>query len=280
MHFMRIFVDSADIQQIRESFSWGIVDGLTTNPSLIKQAFEKYGGTAEAPTMEDYVKRICETAGEHPVSLEVIGPSEKDMTSQGHFLFETFNSVAGNVVIKIPVCPNLSPGAEGAYDGLKAIKSLATAGIPVNTTLVFTVEQALLAAKAGAAYVSPFAGRIDDLLRKELGMDFGKTDYFPAEGMRESDGKLKITDNGTYSGVHLVDEIVRAFEIQDISCLVLAASLRNPRQVRECALAGAQVSTIPFGVIQEMVDHRKTIEGMQAFLNDVVPEYRDLFASG
>ena len=273
---MKIFVDSADIQQIREAFSWGIVDGITTNPSLIKKAYEKYGGGSEAPTMQDYIKRICEAAGAHPVSLEVIGPAEEDMTAQGRFLFETFNPVAGNVVVKIPVCPNLELGGDGAYDGLKSIKDLASSGVPINTTLIFTPEQALLAAKAGAAYVSPFAGRIDDMLRKDSGAEFGKEEYFPAEGLRDPSGRPGINDNGVRSGVHLVSDIVWLFEQQDIPCKVLAASLRNPRQVRECARAGAQVSTIPFGVIRDMVEHKKTVEGMKAFMDDVVPEYRAL----
>ena len=274
---MKIFIDSADIDQIRQAFSWGIVDGITTNPSLIKKAFEKHGGGPEAPTMEDYVKRICEAAGDHPVSLEVIGPGREEMERQGRFLYETFNPVAGNVVVKIPVNPNLELGGSDGYAGLQAIAALAQDRIPVNTTLVFSPEQALLAAKAGAAYVSPFAGRIDDLLRKRRGMTFQKTDYFPAEGLRDEEGHLLITDNGIRSGVHLVDAIVRTFEMQEVECLVLAASLRNPRQVRECALCGAQVSTIPFDVIRGMVEHEKTVEGMKAFLADVVPEYRALF---
>lgn len=276
---MKIFIDSADIDQIQEAFSWGIVDGITTNPSLIKKAYEKVKASGENLAMHDYICRILETAGDTPVSLEVIGTSEKDMTAEGRFLYETFNKVASNVVVKIPVNPSLETGSDTRYDGLKSIRTLSNAGIPVNCTLIFTAEQAWAASKAGAAFVSPFAGRIDDLLRKNMGGEFNKTDYFPKEGLRDSDGKLRIDDNGVHSGVHLVEQCADIFRTFDLDCEVLAASLRNPRQVRECALAGADVATIPFDVIRDMVDHQKTVEGMNAFCADVVPEYRALFDS-
>jgi len=276
---MKIFIDSADIDQIQEAFSWGIVDGITTNPSLIKQAFEKAQASGEKTSMHDYICRILENAGDTPVSLEVIGTGENEMTSEGRFLYETFNKVANNVVVKIPVNPSLEAGSETRYDGLKAIKTLSQAGIPINCTLIFTPEQAWAAAKAGAAFVSPFAGRIDDLLRKNLGDPFDKTEYFPAEGLLNADGSTRIDDNGICSGVQLVEQCVDIFQTFDLDCEVLAASLRNPRQVRECALVGADVATIPFGVIRDMVDHNKTVEGMNAFCADVVPEYRELFNS-
>lgn len=273
---MKIFIDSADIAQIQEAFAWGIVDGITTNPSLIKKAAEKLKGAGEPVSMDGYIRRILETAGDAPVSLEVIGTTEHAMSTQGLWLYETYNKVAGNVVVKIPVNPNLSLGGDLRYDGLKAIRTLAEAGIPVNTTLVFTPEQALLAAKAGAAYVSPFAGRIDDYLRKKLDIKGGRDAYYPREGQRDEHDRLRVEDNGIQSGVHLIEEIVKLFRVHDLECEVLAASLRNPRQVRECALAGADVSTVPFEVIREMIEHPKTAEGMVAFTNDIVPEYRDL----
>ena len=274
---MKIFIDSADIAQVQEAFSWGIVNGITTNPSLIKSAYAAVQASGEVLSMHDYICRILETAGDTPVSLEVIGTTEREMTAEGRFLYETFNKVAGNVVVKIPVNPSLGAETSTRYDGLKSIKTLSQAGIPINCTLIFTAEQAWAAAKAGATYVSPFAGRIDDLLRKNAGLDFDKTDYFPMHGMRDSEGNLRIEDNGVYSGVHLVEQCVDIFQTYDLDCEVLAASLRNPRQVRECALVGADVSTIPFPVIRDMVDHSKTVEGMNAFCADVVPEYRELF---
>lgn len=274
---MKIFIDSADIDQIQEAFSWGICDGITTNPSLIKQAYQKVQASGEDLSMHDYICRILETAGDTPVSLEVIGTSEAEMTSEGRYLYDTFNKVANNVVVKIPVNPSLEAGSDARYDGLKSIRTLSQAGIPINCTLIFTPEQAWAAAKAGATFVSPFAGRIDDLLRKNLGDPFDKTDYFPAEGLRNADGSPRIDDNGICSGVELVEQCVDIFQTFDLDCEVLAASLRNPRQVRECALAGADVATIPFGVIRDMVDHAKTVEGMNAFCADVVPEYREMF---
>lgn len=272
---MKIFIDSADIDQIREAYSWGIVDGITTNPSLIKKAVEKMKAKGEKTSIEDYIKRILETAGDTPVSLEVIGTNQKDMTREGFFLWEKFNPVAENVVVKVPVNTSLEANSAVRYDGLKTIKTLAAEGIPINTTLIFTPEQAMLAAKAGAAYVSPFAGRVDDEMRKKSGYPGDRNSYYPLEGAKK-DG-ADAHDNGIRSGVQLVAEIVELFVAQDLDCEVLAASLRTPRQVRECALAGSDCATIPFEVIRDMVDHYKTLEGMAAFVKDVVPEYADLF---
>lgn len=272
---MKIFIDSADIDQIREAFSWGIVDGITTNPSLIKKAVEKTKAAGEKISLEDYISRVLETAGDAPVSLEVIGTTEADMTAQGRHLFRRFNPVARNVVVKIPVNPGCEPNAAQRWDGLKSIRTLASEGIPVNTTLIFTPEQAWLAAKAGASYVSPFAGRIDDDLRKKAGLSAGKFDYFPVSGV-EAGGK-PVADGGIRSGIQLVEEIVALFSNYHFECEVLAASLRHPRQVRECALAGADVATIPFEVLRELPEHHKTVEGMKAFVADVVPEYADIF---
>jgi transaldolase len=272
---MQIFIDSADIQQIREAFSWGIVDGITTNPSLIKKAVEKLKATGDGVSMADYITRILEAADSTPVSLEVIGTTEREMTAQGLWLYERFNGVAGNVVVKVPVNPSTRAGDSLNWDGLKTIRTLADRGIPVNCTLIFTPEQALLAAKAGARYVSPFAGRIDDMLRARADFGGGKMDYFPAAGVASATG-VHAHDNGLSSGVQLVSECVSIFARQGLECLVLAASLRNPRQVRECALAGAQVGTVPFEVLRAMIDHDKTVEGMVAFCKDIVPEYAEL----
>lgn len=272
---MKIFIDSAELDQIREAYTWGIVDGVTTNPSLIKKAVEKLKAKGERTSIDDYIKRILETAGDTPVSLEVIGVTEAEMTKQGFFLYERFNPIAENVVVKIPVNPATEAGSAVRYDGLKSIKTLAAEGIPINTTLIFTPEQAMLAAKAGTQYVSPFAGRVDDDLRKASGFPGDRNSYFPAEGAKK-DG-VDVHDNGIHSGVELIADIVELFAAQDLDCEVLAASLRTPRQVRECALAGSDCATIPFEVIREMVDHRKTVEGMIAFVKDVVPEYADLF---
>jgi transaldolase len=272
---MKIFIDSADIDQIREAYSWGIVDGITTNPSLIKKAVEKLKSKGEKTSIDDYIRRILEAAGDTPVSLEVIGTTEKDMTREGFFLWEKFNPIAENVVVKVPVNTSLEANSPVRYDGLKTIKTLASEGIPINTTLIFTPEQAMLAAKAGAAYVSPFAGRVDDEMRKKSGHPGDRNSYFPLGGVSK-DG-VEISDNGIRSGVELVAEIVELFVAQDLDCEVLAASLRTPRQVRECALAGSDCATIPFEVIRDMVDHYKTVEGMAAFVKDVVPEYADLF---
>jgi transaldolase len=277
---MRIFIDSADIDQIKEAYAWGIVDGITTNPSLIKKAVENAKKKGDSASLETQIERILAVAGDTPVSLEVIGTTEAEMTTQGLYLFDRFNGIAGNVVVKIPVNPGLEANAKVRFDALKSIKTLADRGIPVNTTLIFTAEQAMLAAKAGARYVSPFAGRIDDDLRAKFGLPGGKTDYFPILGKKVAQGGDEdgfAHDGGTRSGVQLIEDCVQVFANYGFDCEVLAASLRNPRQVRECALAGADVATIPFDVLQLMLEHHKTVEGMKAFVADIVPEYADLF---
>ncbi|MBN1531966.1 MAG: transaldolase [Spirochaetes bacterium] len=268
---MKIFIDSADLDEIAQAFDWGVCDGVTTNPSLMKKAVDRRAGKGEKLDLRDYIARILTIAKGTPVSLEVTEFSAQGMAAQGIRIYELFNPVAENVVIKIPVSPAFKDGDPTHFDGLKAVRDLSGRGIPVNCTLIFTPEQALLAAKAGAAYVSPFAGRIDDLLRSTAGIVFEKSDYYPADGM-EGDGE-PIEDNGIVSGIDLVEQCVDVLDIHGFDAEVIAASLRNPRQAREAALAGSQIATLPFGVIRDMLKHQKTYEGMELFTRDIVPEY-------
>ncbi len=258
---MEIFLDTAILDELKAGFATGVVDGITTNPSLMRKAAAAMG---KGMTVGRYIGEILRIAGRHPVSLEVAGGTAEEMYAQGKALYARFAKKANHVVIKIPVNPTVKEDLD--LEGLKAVRKLAKEKIPVNVTLVFTPEQALLAAKAGAAYVSPFAGRIDDLIRKREGKGFGKSDYFPAEG-------AGADDNGIVSGIDLVAQIVAVFRNYGIKAKVLAASLRNARQVREAALAGADIATVPFAVLQEMLRHEKTREGMAAFTKDLVPEY-------
>jgi len=298
---MKIFIDTAELNEIREAISWGIVDGVTTNPSLIKKAVDKRDGEI---SMEDYIKEIVKISP-GPVSLEVIGRTSEEMIREGRLLYKKF-SPFGEVAIKIPINPSMNDEEGLDFEGLKAIKQLSTDGIPVNVTLIMTPEQALLAAKAGAAYASPFAGRIDDFIRTNLGMkrgeDFQKGDYFNYELLckarerkleeamkgagsireiyesRDIDSLLKQgQDNGVYSGVDLVARILRIYRAYGFKTEVIAASIRNPRQVREVAELGVHIATIPFDVLKGMVIHYKTMEGMRGFMGDVVPQYRKLF---
>lgn len=264
---MRIFIDSSDPAEIEKAYSWGIADGVTTNPSLVKKAMQKSTGQK----LDNVLKKILRIAKGTPVSLEVTGTSAEVMIAQGKKLFKRYNPIAKNVYIKIPVSTALND-TQDQFEGLIAIKQLSKLGIPINCTLIFTPEQALLAAKAGANFVSPFAGRIDDLIRKQNKIKFQKTDYFPAEGTQK--GKKLLEDNGIVSGIDLVNQCVQI--LQDYDTEVLAASLRNPRQVREAALVGADIATLPFEVIQDMLKHSKTFEGMKNFIKDTVPEYRKL----
>lgn len=268
---MKIFIDTAKLSEIREAISWGIVHGVTTNPSLIKQAMSEIGGNIK---MEDYIREILKVAGkDRDVSLEVIATTEGEMYEQAKKLHKKFSGLFDNVAIKIPVNPTTEPGKIPSldFDGLKVTKRLSGEGIKVNLTLIMTPEQAMLGAIAGARYVSPFAGRIDDDLRKKAGAEFKKDEYYEAAGREGFD------DNGIVSGVDLVEKTIQIFKKYNFKTEIIAASLRNARQVREIALAGAHISTIPFEVLKKMVSHRKTLEGMQKFIDDIVPEYKNLF---
>ncbi len=271
---MKIFIDSADLDEIAQAYKWGVVDGVTTNPSLLKKAVDKRIASGEKLDLKSYINKILTTAGGTPVSLEVTELRAEDMIEQGVRIYKMFNPVANNVNIKIPVNPAFKDKDNNHFDGIEAVRKLTDEGIPVNCTLIFTPEQALLAAKAGAKFLSPFAGRIDDYLRKMLGWKFDKSDYYPEAGV-ENEGKT-AEDNGIVSGIDLVSQCVDIIESYGFESEVLAASLRNPRQVREAALAGAHISTLPFKVIQGMLKHHKTYEGMEAFTADIVKEYAEL----
>ncbi|MBN1917077.1 MAG: transaldolase [Verrucomicrobia bacterium] len=278
---MKIFVDTAEIAEVEQANSWGILDGVTTNPSLLKKAAATQAKVGGPLDIEAYLERIITTAGPgKPVSLEVIGTTYGAMRDEALRLYERFNPVAENVVIKVPVNPTLEPDGGDDADGLRTIAELAGQGIPVNVTLVMNRTQALLAAKAGAAYVSPFAGRIDDFLRTSIGLSFDKGDYFPAEGLPRADGSGVLDDDGVVSGVDLVAGIVHVYSTYGIESEVIAASLRNPRQVAEVAEAGADIATVPFSVLRGLLRHPKTFEGMRSFVADVVEEYRAFFDPG
>ena len=277
---MKIFVDTAEIEEIKTAVSWGIVDGVTTNPSLIKKAVDKRQGKV---TMAEYIEEIVRvTPG--PVSLEVLGGAADEMVAQGKLLYKRF-SPHGNVAIKVPVNPSLQESDGNQFDGLKATKQLSGSGIPVNVTLVMSPEQELLAAKAGASYASPFAGRIDDYIRTKMGLkmgtDFKKDSYFkayPSTEDHENENQELRQDNGVWSGVDLVARILKIYRNYGYKTEVIAASIRNPRQAREVAELGVHIATLPFDVIQGMVAHAKTFEGMRSFTSDIVPPYRDLFS--
>ena len=159
-------------------------------------------------------------------------------------------------------------------DGIRAIKELTANKIPVNCTLIFTPEQALLAAKAGAKFVSPFLGRENDFIREKNHIKFKKEDYFPFAGIKKR-GR-KVDDEGILSGVDLVKQIVDLFKKQKIKSEVLASSIRNPREFREIAIVGADIATVPFNVLKKIVDNPQTIEGLNKFMKEVPENYRKL----
>ncbi len=208
---MKFFIDTADIEEIREANRLGVLDGVTTNPSLVSKVPGKF---------EDIIKAICEEV-DGPVSAEVVSLDADGMIKEGRELAK----IHKNVVIKIPI----------VKEGLKAVKQLESEGIRVNVTLVFSPTQALLAAKAGASFVSPFIGRLDDI---------------------------------SSTGMQLVNEIVTIFNNYEIKTEVIVASIRNPMHVVEAALMGAHIATIPFKVIDQLTKHPLTDNGIESFLAD------------
>lgn len=208
---MKFFIDTANIEEIKEGISLGMVDGVTTNPSLI--AKEKKGFDA-------VVKEILKNV-KGPVSLEVVSLEAKAMFTEGKKLAR----LGDNVVIKVPICT----------EGLKATRMFADAGIDVNQTLIFSPLQALMAAKAGARYVSPFVGRLDDI---------------------------------AHDGMELVEQILTIYDNYEYETEVIVASIRHPRHVLDAALMGADIATIPFKVIAQLAQHPLTDKGIAMFLDD------------
>jgi len=208
---MKFFIDTANIQEIRKAASWGILDGVTTNPSLVAK---------EGRDFIEVLKEICSVVP-GPVSAEVVGTTTEEMVMEGRNLAK----IAKNITVKIPCIAA----------GIPAIKALSGEGIPVNVTLIFSAPQALIAAKAGGTYVSPFVGRLDDI--SSVGMD-------------------------------LVRQIRTIFDNYDFSTQILAASIRNPVHVVDAALAGADVATMPFAVIEALLKHPLTDAGLKRFLED------------
>jgi transaldolase len=208
---MKFFLDTANLEELRAAARWGIVDGVTTNPSLIAK---------EGKPIKEQIAAICDIV-DGPVSAEVVSVEAKAMISEGRELAK----IHKNVIVKVPLI----------RDGIEACSTLSKEGIRVNVTLCFSAAQALLAAKAGAYFVSPFVGRLDD-----IGAD----------------------------GMDLIRQIVAIYENYDFETQVLAASLRGPLHVVEAALAGAHIGTLPFKVLDSLFNHPLTDKGLEQFLKD------------
>ena len=239
---MKIFLDTAEIEEIKDVKDR--IDGVTTNPSLLLEAASKRKEKGEKVELKDYISELCATLGhEKPISLEVIGPSIREMICQGRKLYLMFNHVAGNVWVKIPV----------SVDGLYAIRQLKKEKIPINTTLIFTPQQALIAGYANADVVSPFAGRLDDYLAKKAGWDKKKDEYFPVNGIKYPGLDALVLDDKVVSGVNLVYLTADAFKELGIECKVLSASLRYKEHVIESLQAGAHIATMPRKVYDDFM---------------------------
>jgi transaldolase len=208
---MKFFIDSADVKEIRAAYDMGCVDGVTTNPSLIAKV---------GRTLPDVIKEIC-TIVDGPISAEVISLEADKMVSEGIEL----SKIHPNVVVKIPM----------TVDGMRAVKTLTSKGIRTNVTLCFSANQALLAAKAGATYISPFVGRLDDI---------------------------------SQDGMGLIADICQIYKNYGFKTQVLVASIRNPIHLLQSAKLGADVATIPLSVIQQLAQHPLTDAGIKKFLAD------------
>jgi transaldolase len=208
---MKFFIDSADVSEIREATEWGLANGVTTNPSLIAKTGRPYA---------EVLREICEIV-DGPVSAEVVATVAPAMVEEGQKLAR----LHPNIVVKCPL----------TLEGLKATKALSARGIRVNVTLIFSPLQALAAAKCGAAYVSPFVGRLDD-----IGQD----------------------------GLLVVEQIIKVFRNYDFPTAVLVASIRSPNHLLRAAEAGAHVATLPFNVLRQMLKHPLTDLGLENFLAD------------
>lgn len=210
---MKLFIDTANVEEIKSANDMGVICGVTTNPSLIAK---------EGRDFIEVVKEITSIV-DGPISAEVISLEADKMVEEAKEIYAKINNP--NLVIKIPMCA----------EGLKATKRLTELNIKTNVTLIFSAAQALLAAKAGASFVSPFVGRLDDI---------GRT------------------------GMELIEEIAEIFEIQGIDTEIIAASIRNPIHVTEAAKAGCNIATVPYKVIEQMVHHPLTDSGIEKFLKD------------
>lgn len=208
---MKFFIDTANVSEIRKAWDAGIIDGVTTNPSLIsKENREPF----------ELLKEICEIV-DGPVSAEAVSLKAEDMIREA----ETLSRIHSNIVVKIPM----------TEEGLRAVKKLSAMDIKTNVTLIFSPSQALLAAKAGATYVSPFVGRMDDI---------------------------------SHLGMNIVSEILEIFDNYMFNTEVIVASIRNPLHVVEAAKMGAHIATIPYAVIQQLMKHPLTDIGIERFLKD------------
>ena len=208
---MKIFIDTANLDEIRDVHSWGILDGVTTNPSLIAK---------EGRNFEEVIKEITDIV-DGPISAEVVSLEAKGMVEEGLPL----SKIHPNVIIKLPM----------TKEGLKACKELTMQKIKTNVTLVFSANQALLAAKAGATYISPFLGRLDDI---------------------------------GHDGMNLIQECVEILEYYGYESEIIAASIRHPLHVTQAAIAGSHVATIPYKVLTQMLKHPLTDSGIERFLAD------------
>jgi transaldolase len=269
----RFFGDSAMRSEVEPLLRAGVIDGLTTNPSLLKKA-----GANSWSHAKELMKELCTLFHPHPVSLELTALDEAGMIKQAAELA----ALGDNAIIKVPVggYRALDPKAD-PYTGLRVIRRLWESGIRVNTTLIFNTAQALWAANAGAVYVSPFLGRLADYARKhdQPGREPGSSLYRPKDANKDPqvEGDADVFHNTAYvasggpieeAGARLIFEIATVFANYRVTTEILAASIRNPAQLTDCLVAGADILTVPASVLATVADHPLSDEGMRSFAKD------------
>ncbi len=210
---MQLFVDTADLKEIKDAASWGVIAGVTTNPTLLAR-----NGNGDAKSV---IKEICAMVPDGPVSMECTTETAEEMIKEGR----DFASWSPNIYVKVPFC----------MEGMKAVKQFTKEGIKTNVTLVFSANQALLAANAGATLISSFVGRLDDI---------------------------------GFNGMQVIAEAVELMNIHNFDSKILAASIRSPLHVSDAAAAGADIATIPYKILLQMYDHPLTTKGIEAFKAD------------
>lgn len=274
----QLIIDTANLDEIIAARQTGQLVGVTTNPSLVAKQMRSSPGKS----LKDLYAAIIDAAGANAlISFEVIATDYEGMVAEGRKIHRSYP----NAWVKIPVCTSTDdPGTDPhASDGLRAIRALSSEGIQINCTLINRADQGVLAAIAGAYVLSPFTGRVNDLLRENRQLTFAKDEYYPAEGVFVDDEVVQDMHGGAVSGVDMARDLVARIRNCGLSSKVLAASIRNPREAYECArLAGVDYITAPAKVFMECASHPELLVSRPAGSNDLMdcpPTWEEMLAA-
>nr|AIF18666.1 Transaldolase superfamily protein (talA, talB) [uncultured marine group II/III euryarchaeote KM3_83_G03] len=271
---MKFFINTADIDEIRDADSYGVLDGVTTDTISLKMAKVKHN----FEDIKKYLKDIMKILGDRPITIMVTGTNQEDIRAELLRIVKLFKKQA-NLVVSIPVNPSTDEDNKNSLDSIKLIREFSKEGLRINASLVMTPEQALLAAKAGASYVSIAAGRLDDYIREtKIGMiegkDFEQKDYFPAEGWISEKGDF-IDDAGITSGVEVLEQTALVLKNYNLNAKIIASDARNSQQIRQFALVGVDGVSLSLDMIKQLNIHNKTMKGVREFSGEALPEYKE-----